>query len=280
MAMDVGFISAGSLSLEALADLFTRSFAEYFYPGVTTPEVLSRRVRVENIDLLASPVITVDGEPAGIALLARRGERAWCGGFGIVLAQRGKGLAHALAGELVARARGAGAQTLELEVLTRNERALRVYERAGMRVVRRLHILSYRLDPDAPPPPPAPPMPLAEVEPAQLVLRHFATLHPAPAAWQRDAASLLAQSDMEGLALQAGGGVTAYALVSGDPLNLRIMDLAARDAGAAHLLIGALKARASALLSVNEPADSPLTAAFHRSGFLVADEQHELTMEL
>ena len=278
--MDVSFIPAARISLVNLADLFTRSFADYYYPGATTPEILSRRVRAESIDLLRSPVLMVDGAPAGLALLARRGDRMWCGGFGVVLGQRGRGLAHALAAEMVAQARQAGARRLILEVLTRNERALRVYERAGLAITRQLLVLSWRPDPDGPPLPPAPPYPLEEADPERLVLDHFAALHPAPAAWQRDAASLLAQDGARGLAMASAAHVSAYAIVSGDSSGLRILDFAARDVGWANHLAGALKAQASSLVSVNEPADSPLTAAFTRAGFVAADEQHEMEIAL
>lgn len=271
---NITFASAATLSLEALADLFTRSFAEYFYPGATTVQTLANRVRSESIDLLSSPLILVDAEPAGIALLARRGERAWCAGFGICLPFRGRGLAYALAGELIARARDAGARRLTLEVLTRNTRALHVYLQAGLKITRRLLVFSWSPDDDEH----GPVESLIEADPPEL-LAHFAALHPAPAAWQRDLPALLVQSGLHGLML-ADTTPTGYVLVSGDAANTRIVDLGAGDPEAAYRLLGGLQARSSSLLSVNEPAESPLSAAFYRAGFLVADEQHEMEIEL
>lgn len=273
---DPQFTSAATLSIEALADLFTRSFAAYFYPGTTTPQALSRRVPAEQIDLFHSPVLLAGGEPAGLALLARRGERAWCGGFGIVEPQRGRGLAHALADALIRQARAAGARRLTLEVLTRNQVALRVYGRAGLQITRRLLVLSWR--------PGEADQPAAEAldpaEPADLVLGHFAGLHPAPPAWQREPAALLALPGLRGLALREGGALLAYAIVQGDAEGTRIYDLGARDGPAAGRLLAALQAGAASLLSINEPEGSPLTAAYLRAGFLVADEQHELELPL
>jgi GNAT superfamily N-acetyltransferase len=272
----ISFSSASGLSLDALADLFTRSFAEYFYPGITSTQTLARRVASENIDLLRSVVLRVEDEPAGLALLARRGERSWCGGFGVTLPHRGKGHALALALALIDEARESGAERFGLEVLTRNERALRVYERAGLRIARRLLILSWRPD-DAGGP--AARDTLEEAEPAALVLSHFAALHPAPAAWQREPAALLALPELRGLALREGGETLAYAIVQGEGA-LRIQDFAARDPAAAARLIAALQAGAGGITSVNEPAESPLTPTFLRAGFVVADEQHEMTIEL
>jgi GNAT superfamily N-acetyltransferase len=272
----VTFTPAAGLSLDALADLFTRSFADYFYPGITSTQTLARRVASENIDLLRSLVLRVDGEPAGVALLARRGERAWCGGFGVTLPYRGKGHAHALAEALIEEARESDAARFSLEVLTRNERALRVYERAGLRIARRLLILSWRPDDSWAPDPHDT---LDQADPADLVLNHFAALHPAPPAWQREPAALLVLPELYGLALRERGETLAYAIAQGEGA-LRLQDFAARDPAAAARLIAALQARSGGITSVNEPAESPLTPAFLRAGFVVADEQHEMTIEL
>ncbi|KPV47876.1 hypothetical protein SE17_41095, partial [Kouleothrix aurantiaca] len=135
------FVPATSLSLDALADLFTRSFEGYFYPATVSAEALAQRVRGEQIDLARSVLLQVDGAPAGLAIVALRGGHAWCGGFGIVSAQRGRGLALPLAEAMLASARTAGARRLSLEVLTRNAPAIATYRRAGLEHVRDLQIL-------------------------------------------------------------------------------------------------------------------------------------------
>lgn len=276
--MSVTITSAAAFSLEALADLFTRSFEGYFYPGITSAHTLARRVASENIDLLRSLVLRVHGEPAGVALLARRGERAWCGGFGVTPPQRGKGHAHTLAGALLREAHEAGADSLKLEVLTRNRLALRVYEHAGLAITRRLLIVTWRPPDEEQPQGDAAPA-LEQADPNELLLGHFAAMHPRPAAWQREPATLLALPELRGLALRERGRLTAYALAQGEE-SLRLQDLGAEDAGAAARLLAALQARAHSITSVNEPADSPLTPAFLRAGFVVADEQHEMEVAL
>jgi RimJ/RimL family protein N-acetyltransferase len=273
---DISFAPASNYSLIELANIFTRSFAEYFYPGITTPDTLSRRIREEQIDLRASQVLLVDNTPAGIALIAQRDRRAWCAGFGVMREQRGHGFAHDLAAAMLQAAREADAEHFSLEVLTRNDKALRVYERAGLRITRRLLILTWRPGDNEPP---APPYPLDSVNPADLVLTLFSALHPAPAAWQREPAALLSLTDAQGLRLRMGER-QAYVIVNGNDDNLRIQDFGATDDGVANLLLGSLKSRTRSITSINEPQESPLTAAFLRNGFLVADEQHEMEVEL
>ena len=103
------FLPASAFSLEALGDIFTRSFENYFYPGTMTAAMLAARVRIEQLDLYRSLVMHLGDEVAGIALLGLRSDRAWCGGFGVVLPLRGRGLARELVTAMLEQARQAGA---------------------------------------------------------------------------------------------------------------------------------------------------------------------------
>jgi hypothetical protein len=61
---------------------------------------------------------------------------------------------------------------------------------------------------------------------------------------------------------------------------MRVADLAAADAESAYRLLRGLQSQTRGLLSINEPAESALTAAFSQAGFIVADEQHEMEIML
>src|SRR5689334_20853220 len=63
-------------SLTELADILTRAFTDYIMPAQFTPELLAYMTRNDSIDLAASRLLLDDSQPAGIALLARRGERS------------------------------------------------------------------------------------------------------------------------------------------------------------------------------------------------------------
>jgi Acetyltransferase (GNAT) family len=274
---DIQFAPAGTLPLDRLAELFTRSFEGYFYAMNVLPEQLAQRVRLEQIDLWRSPLLMVAGEPAGVALVALRGERAWCGGFGITMPWRSKGMALPLAQQMLEEARQGGAQHFALEVLARNERATQVYLRAGLRAVRDLLILEWRRSPGADPnggPD------LAHAKPEQL-LASFARLHPTPAAWQRDLPTLLSRSGLRGLALREGEQLSAYALYQDAPGGgARLIDLAAVDQAAALRLLASLKQRFERVTTVNEPDDSPTTHALIAAGFIELDRQHEMSTNL
>jgi len=290
MSTQVTFASATAYSLDALGDIFTQSFEGYFYPGTTTAATLSARVRTEQIDLHRSLVLRVGDDVAGIVLLGLRGDRAWCGGFGVMLPFRGRGLAHTLATAMLEQARQAGARGCGLEVLTRNQRAIRTYMRAGFQPLRDLQVLEWRQ-------PQAPVQDgierehkgtgrqtnrkslIADLDPTAL-LAHFAALHPAPAAWQRDLPALLVRGGMLGPALMRGDRPRAYGLLTPSPDGgARIEDIGAEDVEQAATLLATLQVRYARLISVNEPAESAITPAFAATGFIEVDRQHELWID-
>jgi GNAT superfamily N-acetyltransferase len=273
------FVSAASLSLEAFADVFTNSYEGYAYNVRATARDVAARVRTEQLDLYRSLVMLVGDEPAGQATLALRGTRAWCGGFGMCAPWRGRGLAHALLAALLDQAREAGAHSLSLEVLAKNAAAIATYARGGLIVRRDLLVLEWQSQPPQSDPTSEPPAltPFGLAEAASL----FEPLHPTPAAWQRDLPTLLARGSFEGVALRQGGEVLAYALYSAGPDGgMFVGDLGARGQEHARALLTALQARATRIISINEPADSPLTAALTGLGFVERDRQHEMWVEL
>ncbi len=282
----VSFESAASLPLGRLATLFSRSFEGYFFPFELSQEKLAERVRIEHLDLHASSILVVDGEPSGVALLGVRGDRAWCGGFGLLPRFRGKGLALALTRHMLAVAGTSGATRCTLEVLCQNERAIRVYASAGFRPVRDLVTLEWaRPDArDALGTTVAPAIALANVD-ARELLRGFDEL--VPACWQRDLPTLLGVGGLQGVALDDESDRRAWAIFRLDPPGTkanppaaRIAALGMRDVGAGERLLAELKNRFAKLLVVNEPAESQSTHALSAAGFVEVHRQHEMAIDL
>jgi GNAT superfamily N-acetyltransferase len=271
------FVSASSVSLEAFAAAFTSAFEGYPVPIKVDAVWVARRARYEQHDLLNSLVVFDGAEAVGMAVLAARGARGWCGGFGVVPRWRGRGLGRRLMSELVGRARGAGLRRLSLEVLAGNTAALRLYEQAGMRVTRDLLVLERPAEwaGDSKPRGRAP-----QEAPAAELLEHFSRLHAEPPAWQREPASLLA-ADLRGLYLGARSRPRAYALVKhtkeGDTF---LSDLAAADARHARAMCAALGGLGCELKVQNEPERSPYVAPLLGRGFREVLRQHEMSMEL
>jgi GNAT superfamily N-acetyltransferase len=277
MSNAISCISAAAVSLDLLATTLTRAFEGYFYPMHMNGELLARRVRVEQIDLHASSVLLVDGEPAGAALLAVRGERSWCGGFGVAPPFRGLGLAHQLCTDMLQRARAAGARECQLEVLTRNQRALHTYTRAGMRPLRDLLLLEWRAAQAGRFAPPS--VEVLSAAPEQ-VLQHYHALHSERASWQRELPSLLARTGSHALVLPSSDAAWPYILFAADTQTARVVDIGAHTPDQAEQLLRALQVSYAEVVCVNEPADGSLLPAYYASGFSESDRQHELLMEL
>lgn len=274
---EVRFVSATTVSLEAFAAAFTSSFEGYPIAAVVDATFLARRVRYEQHDLLNSLVAFEGAEAVGMAVLAMRGERGWCGGFGVVPRWRGRGLARRLLSELLARARAAGLRRLSLEVLAGNTAAQRLYERAGMRVTRDLLVMERPADwKAAATTRVAPP----REAPGAELLEHFTRLHPEPPVWQREPASLLA-TEPSGLYLGARSRPRAYALyrrtVEGETF---VTDLAAATARQARAMCAALGHLEGKLQLKNEPERGLFAAPLLEHGFREVLRQHEMTMEL
>jgi GNAT superfamily N-acetyltransferase len=275
---DVRFVSAVTLPLTIVAETFTRSFEGYFYPMTMTAPLLTTRARVEQLDFSHSLVMLHNDEPAGIAMLACRDRDAWCGGFGIASPFRGRGLARRLGEAMLEQARLVGATRLSLEVLTRNTGAIQVYQALGLSVVRDLHLFEWNGD-DAGSQASQAQETCTSAQPHDL-LQHFIQLHPVKAAWQRDLPALLVRSGMHGLAWKDDVGHHAYVLFSVRDTTARIEDLGATRAEDAIHILQSLQANYAKLVSVNEPGDSPSSAAFLACNFQEVDRQHEMVIQL
>jgi GNAT superfamily N-acetyltransferase len=121
-----------------LADLMTRGFEGYFVPIHVNQAALLRIIGQDSVDLTASHIALADGQPLGLALVARRGWTSRVAAMGIVTEWRGRGAGKFLMGELLQAARRRGDHAVVLEVIDQNLPALRLYEGFGFEKVRRL----------------------------------------------------------------------------------------------------------------------------------------------
>jgi len=155
------FASAAELLYGDLAQLFERAFASYVVPIRATPSAMEARNRIEHVDLFASQIALDGATPVALALIARRGRRSRVAAMGVVPLARGSGVAQALLDKIIGDARDRGDDSLVLECIASNERAFRLYRRAGFVTTRRL--VGWRagaLAPEA--------QPIVEVDPAEL----------------------------------------------------------------------------------------------------------------
>jgi len=138
------FKSASTYPISQIADLLTRGFEGYLVPINITESVLLTMMRRDGIDLNESRVFIKDDEPIGLALVARRGWTSRLAAMGIISRERNVGAGTQAMQKLIEEARARGDQEMVLEVIEQNTAAVKLYQKVGFKIVRRL--VGYKLE--------------------------------------------------------------------------------------------------------------------------------------
>ncbi len=136
---------AVEFSLPTLCDIINRAFKGYVGGDFTfTPSGLAHFVTLGGVNLTRSLIALQDGEPAGIAMLARRGWTVRVAMMGVITENQNQGVGRWLLAQIADAAKTNGDRTLVLEVIEQNPRAVHLYEACGYRIVRRLMGYDYK----------------------------------------------------------------------------------------------------------------------------------------
>ncbi len=136
--MSITFQSVFEYGLDASAALMTEGFTGYFVPIQVTAAGLLAMVRQDSVDLTLSRVILHKQKPVGIALIARRGWTSRLAAMGIVPDARGQGVGAVCVKQLLDEANTRGDRAMVLEVIEQNEPGVRLYQKCGFQIQRRL----------------------------------------------------------------------------------------------------------------------------------------------
>lgn len=148
--MPITFRSVLEHGLQPAASLLTEGFSDYFVPVQMSVAGLLSMVRQDSVDLQSSRVLLRDGQPLGVALIARRGWTSRLAAMSIIPPARGQGIGVEFVGHLLDNARARGDRSMTLEVIEQNAPAVRLYQKCSFQIQRRL--VSYI---GQPPPQPA-----------------------------------------------------------------------------------------------------------------------------
>ncbi|MEJ2753944.1 MAG: GNAT family N-acetyltransferase [Chloroflexota bacterium] len=129
---------AYDVSFDDLADLFTRSYSNYFVPMKMSADMLSWIVNTQTIDLAASQVIEVDGRNIAFIFISARGLSQRVAAMGVIPEFRGRKLGQFLVEHCIQRAKEIGVHRMVLEVIDKNEYAISIYRKLGFEISRRL----------------------------------------------------------------------------------------------------------------------------------------------
>jgi len=276
------FVPADRYSIEQLSRLITRVYTGYAVPIDVDVTSLESMIAAYDIQLAASRVGVQGGEPVAIALLGVRERRGWIGGMGVAPEVRGERAGLAVTRAVLGSARRMRLKSIDLEVLTENLPAIRIYESLGFR---RRRILDVWLR-DSSATFPMPPQHEVQPQDVDACLAAFDDLHVVAPPWQRDLPVLRrAAPSLHTLGTTDGGRLTSYLLYRMDGPRVTILDAAAaprrRTQAIEALLRALIRERAGNVVRfVNLPQDDPASEAMHRVGAEVERQQHEMTLDL
>lgn len=264
-------VPASDVTISDLAAVWRLAYAGYFVPLQFDEAQLARHVRGSGIDLSLSVVGFEGDEPFGLSLVARAGDQAWIGGFGIAPEFRRRGLATRLMQGHVERLDEAGVAATRLEVIDINP-AIKVYRRSGFVEARELQVWEGNLAAEG----------RAGIPLSRDGLAHaHARLHAAAPSWRRGLERLFAildDSEAQPVGIERDGRIVAFAVVLDAPDRFGLFDAAAEDEAAARDLLSALAAiRPEARARVvDEPEETPLALALEAAGFERTMRQFEM----
>ena len=262
--------AASSLPLGELAEVFTAGFEGYLVPMQIQEPGLRTMVHALDLDLDASRVAFVDGEPAGLVLLGIRGDEGWIGGMGVRAADRRRGIGVAVMDGVLEEARARGVGLVRLEVIDANEPAVRLYDRLGFRHVRDVAVWTLDADPGD-----------SGAREASLDEAHARTreLRTEREPWQRDDGTVerLREATPPPYGLVDEDGAAVFR-VSGPAASL--LQLGASTEAAAERLVRAVRAEGTSLHALNYPESHAATRALRALGGRVDFHQHELELRL
>jgi ribosomal protein S18 acetylase RimI-like enzyme len=261
--VDLTFAPASSLPTDELAALFTAGYEDYYVPLRVDAAALAFMARAWDLDLGACRIALAGGAPVGLAMLGLRGDQAWIGGLGVVVAQRRHGIGEQLMRAVLDEARARDVKEVRLEVIVENERAIPLYERLGFERTRGLEVWSLSGAPGH-----VRDIPAGEAHERIRGRRE----HREP--WQRDDGTLAHLDDLTGLA--ADGGAAVVRVANGRVL---VMQIAGDDDALRELLSGA-RSLGDAVQVLNLPEGHPAAAALDELGGRVDVRQHEMALRL
>jgi len=136
--MDFDTAPASIYPLSDLVKFLNDGFENYFVPIQFDVDMFLNMVRKDGIDLTVSRVLIADEQPGGIALIARRGWTCRLAAMGIAKESRGRGAGSWFMDQIIEEARQRGEREMLLEVIEQNEPAVKLYQKSGFQIVRRL----------------------------------------------------------------------------------------------------------------------------------------------
>lgn len=229
--------------MELLVELFNDAYSDYYVDIQVSPDRLRGLIEREDIQVDNSFVAYEERWPVGVVFLGVRGRRGYICGMGVRTSRQRRGIGELLMRRALAEARRLGLNTVQLEVVAANRRAIALYSKLRFVPMRDLGLWERNAPPPAPTPAPSDPatracrvdiavgsqsgvrvgaVRMAGVLP---LVDAFNEIRPC---WQNEAQSLVKMSDrFVGYVSHLDSAATAYVVFGDSPSGLYVADFAA-----------------------------------------------------
>jgi ribosomal protein S18 acetylase RimI-like enzyme len=220
MAPTLELLPADQVDFRGFTSTLNTAYEDYFVPLNMSVDELRTRVLQDDIRLDLSCAARVGDQLVGLAMVARREERGWIGGVGVIPSHRGQGIGRKIMDYVLDTARKDGIKRVELEVITLNAKAKALYDSLNFQQVRLLHVAEGR------PYIPDPPDTMIRETPVLDALAYHDSFHPRPVPWQRSLKAMRAMaSQLDAYVVLRGHEVLAYGVGVFRSDAIRFVDL-------------------------------------------------------
>jgi ribosomal protein S18 acetylase RimI-like enzyme len=202
--------------LPEIVACFNRAFSDYFVPIAATEEAMEKRWRTGRVDYSLSFGAFDQGKLVGFIITGVDGlnglKTAYNAGTGVIPEYRSRRLVENLYEVALPAFSAAGIKQSTLEVITRNEKAIKAYQKVGFQIVRTLHCFKGNLISD-----------LENISENGFVITRtsdldfnlLAPLQPYEFSWDnRNEGVALIRPDLEGWLLHQHGNLKGYVLLN------------------------------------------------------------------
>lgn len=280
----IEYRAISDVDFDAFTAAFNRAYSDYFMPIVMTAPAFRALIERDDLDLDRS-IAALDGDAIiGTGLLGVRDRLGWIGGMGVIPERRRQGIGRQMMHHLIDRARQAGLEHVDLEVLEANEGAYALYREMGFEDQRYLLTLD-RVPAEIA----AEPSHQFQIErrSTSTVLEYYAAFHDIPNCWQRALPSLQALAPyVPSWAALDNGHIVGYAIGWANEYSVRLIDFAASPhsdrAAVARALLAHLHQQNPDAHgnSYNIAEDDPVLSAFHAMGYSLSFRQIEMRLRV
>lgn len=147
-------ITLDGIPLSEITSCFNEAFSDYFMKFKVTESYLEQRWKGAAVDYSLSAGVMNDGKLVGFIVNGVRDlnglKTAYNTGTGVVPSHRGNGLTEKMYQFLAPKFSENGIQSLSLEVIQENEKAIHLYEKVGLKITRGLYCYGGEINVEVP----------------------------------------------------------------------------------------------------------------------------------